>query len=80
MKIAVVRHEHNEWICTKYGDIVMLDEYGDCSLCGATLVDRVVVEVSGGVAETTHTPRGVEVEIIDHDNFNARIDERNSNE
>jgi hypothetical protein len=29
---------------------------------------KVVIEVSGGVAEATQVPDGVEVEIIDHDN------------
>jgi hypothetical protein len=29
---------------------------------------RVIIEVLGGVAYVTHCPRGVEVEIIDHDN------------
>lgn len=29
---------------------------------------KVVIEVSGGVAEITSQPEGVEVEIIDHDN------------
>ena len=29
----------------------------------------VIVEVSGGVAEVTECPEGVEVKIIDHDNM-----------
>lgn len=29
---------------------------------------KVVIEVSGGVAEVTTCPEGVEVVIIDHDN------------
>ena len=29
---------------------------------------RVVIEISGGVAEVTHCDDGVEVTIIDHDN------------
>ena len=29
---------------------------------------KVIIEVSGGVAEVTQCPEGVEVEIIDHDN------------
>jgi len=29
---------------------------------------KVIIEVSGGVADVTQCPEGVEVEIIDHDN------------
>lgn len=36
---------------------------------------RVIVEVSGGVAEVTQCPPQVEVEIIDHDNEPAPEDE-----
>lgn len=32
---------------------------------------RVVVEVSGGVAEVTECPDGVDVDIVDHDNIEA---------
>jgi hypothetical protein len=36
---------------------------------------KVVIEVWGGVAYVTKRPRGVEVEIIDHDNEEAEADE-----
>lgn len=32
---------------------------------------KVIIEVSGGVAEVTSCPENVEVEIIDHDNLEA---------
>lgn len=32
---------------------------------------KVIIEVSGGVAECTQCPEGVEVEIIDHDDLAA---------
>jgi hypothetical protein len=35
---------------------------------------KVVVEVSGGVAEVTHCPPNVEVEIIDHDDLEAELE------
>jgi len=37
-------------------------------------VQGVIVEVYGGIAEVTHCPVGVEVDIIDHDNLEAERD------
>jgi len=31
-------------------------------------MSKIIITVSGGVAEVTHCPAGVEVEIIDYDN------------
>lgn len=39
---------------------------------GLTIGDCVTVEVSGGVADVTGCPDGVEVDIIDHDNEEIR--------
>ena len=37
----------------------------------AIVADKVVISVTGGVAEVVSAPDGVEVEIIDHDNQEA---------
>lgn len=57
-----------------------------CSLIGSIIEVRseekskVVVEVSGGVAEVSECPPGVDVEIIDHDNLEAEEEERRAAE
>ncbi len=38
-------------------------------------MSKVIVEVSGGVAQVTSNPDGVQVEIVDWDDINERIAE-----
>lgn len=69
--VEVKRDRHNDLVCPKYGGVVLHDEDGHCSLCGADLIDAVVIEVNGGVAQATHIPGNIKVEIVDHDNLEA---------
>lgn len=46
-----------------------------CFVCQYAGKPRVVIEVSGGVAEVTQCPDGIEAEIIDHDNLEAEKEE-----
>lgn len=48
--------------------LVDVQSLGRAALGNNPLPLKVVVEVSGGVAEVTTCPTGVEVEIVDHDN------------
>ena len=32
---------HNSYVCSKYNDVALPDESGNCSLCGATMIDLI---------------------------------------
>ena len=40
---------------------------------GATEMNKVVIEVKGGVAWVAQQPKNIEVEIIDYDNLEASV-------
>jgi hypothetical protein len=50
-------------------------EAAESPALAATARPKVVVEVTGGVAEVTTCPDGVDVEIIDHDNLEAEAEQ-----